>query len=59
MIILQPPDISSKLISEGVITRDECITLVKKHDPLLDQKSFQAFLDFTGYTDAEFWNVVD
>lgn len=52
-------DVASKLIREGEISRKEGIKLVKNHDHCLDQKSVEAFLDFTGYTAKGFWTIVD
>lgn len=52
-------DVASRLIREGHMTREEGKRLVKEHDPPLDQRALQAFLDFTGYTHEEFWNIVD
>ena len=52
-------DVASRLIREGLMTREEGIKLVKEHDAKLDQRSLQAFLDFTGYTHEEFWKTVD
>ncbi|NQU99343.1 MAG: N-acetyl sugar amidotransferase [Parcubacteria group bacterium] len=52
-------DYASKFIRYGLITRGEGIKLVKEHDHKLDQKALQDFLDFTGYTHKEFWDIVE
>ena len=41
------------------MTRSEAIKLIKKHDGALDPLSVRDFCQFTGYTETEFWAVVD
>ena len=41
------------------MTREEAIELVNKHDGKLDPKCVKDFCDFLGYTETEFWNIVD
>lgn len=52
-------DYASKYIRYGLITRDEGIELVKKYDHKVDQRAVQEFIDFLGYTHAEFYNIID
>lgn len=52
-------DYASRFIRYGLINRDEAIQLVKKHDANLDPRSVREFISFLGYTESEFWNVVD
>ena len=52
-------DYASRLVRYGLITRDEAINLVKKHDPNLDPLAVRDFIEFTGYTETEFWNIID
>lgn len=52
-------DVCSNLIREGRMTRDEAIELVREHDHKLDPKALADFLAFTGYTEVEFWKIVD
>lgn len=52
-------DYASRFIRYGVIRREEAIELVKKHDHKLDQLALHDFLDFTGYSHKEFWEIVD
>ena len=52
-------DIASRLIRTGVITREEGIDLIKKHDYNLDQKAIDDFCEFLGYSVSEFWEIVD
>jgi len=52
-------DVSCYWIRTLRISREEGVEYVKKHDHLLDQKCLDDFLAFTGYTDREFWAIVD
>jgi N-acetyl sugar amidotransferase len=52
-------DVACYWIRNGYITREEGIKLVKEHDHILDQQVLDDFLDFTGYSDEEFWDVVE
>jgi len=52
-------DYASKFIRYGLISRDEAIELVKKHDHNLDSLTIQDFIDFAGYSHKEFWDIVD
>ena len=52
-------DVVSRLVRTGILTREEAIELVKKHDHDLDQKCVDDFCNFCGYTISEFWKIVD
>ena len=52
-------DIACRWIREGRITREKAIELVKEHDPKLDQVALDDFLQFSGYSVREFWNIVE
>jgi N-acetyl sugar amidotransferase len=52
-------DVACYWIRSGKITREEGIKLVREHDHKLDQQMLDDWLDFTGYTDREFWDVVE
>lgn len=52
-------DYAARLIRYGLITRDEGIELVKKHDHNLDPKAVKDFIEFAGYTETEFYNIID
>jgi len=52
-------DHASKFIRYGLISREEAIKLVEKHDHNLDSLALQDFLDFTGYSHSEFWDIVE
>lgn len=52
-------DVACYWIRNGYITREEGIELVKEHDHKLDSKALDDFLNLTGYTDKEFWDIVE
>ena len=52
-------DYASRMIRYGIITREEAINLVKKHDHDLDPLCVRDFCNFLGYSEKEFWNIVD
>lgn len=52
-------DYLSRFIRYGMITRQEAIELVKKHDHALDHKAVDDFVDFAGYSRSQFWNIID
>lgn len=52
-------DYAARFVRYGLLTRDEAKELVKKHDHDLDSKSVSDFIKFAGYTEAEFWSIID
>lgn len=52
-------DYAARFIRYGLLTRDEAIDLVRKHDHNLDPKSVEDFINFVGYSESEFWSIVD
>ena len=52
-------DYAARFIRYGMITREEAVRMVKEHDGNLDPKCVRDFCDFCGYTESEFWNIVD
>jgi N-acetyl sugar amidotransferase len=52
-------DYASRFIRYGLLTREEAIELVKKHDHDLDPLAIRDFIEFAGYTEKEFWEIVD
>jgi len=46
-------------IRDGHITREEGCALVKRYDGEFPQKHFQEFLEYTGITEDDFWEVID
>lgn len=52
-------DILSLWIRAGFVDRRTAVGLVKKQEGILDQKVLEDFLAWAGYTDTEFWTIVD
>lgn len=52
-------DYAARMVRYGMITREEAIELVKIHDHNLDPLSIRDFCDFCGYTESEFWQIID
>lgn len=52
-------DYASRMVRYGMITRDEAIKLVKEHDSKLDPLCVRDFCEFCGYSETEFWAIVD
>lgn len=52
-------DYASRFIRYGILTRDEAVQLVKKHDHNLDPLAIRDFCDFLGYSSSEFWDVIE
>ncbi|WP_312470777.1 N-acetyl sugar amidotransferase [Neobacillus sp.] len=52
-------DYASKFIRYGLISREEGIDLVKKFDHRVDQKAVQSFIEFLGYSQTEFYQIID
>lgn len=52
-------DYCSRLIRYGMMTREEAVELVKKHDGALDPICVREFCEFCGYRESEFWDIID
>jgi N-acetyl sugar amidotransferase len=52
-------DYASRFVRYGMITRDDAIELVKRHDHNLDPLSVRDFCEFCGYSETEFWEIID
>lgn len=52
-------DYCSRAIRYGLMTRDAAIELVNKRDHDLDSRSVADFCKFLGYSDTEFWSIID
>lgn len=52
-------DVSCYWIRSGKITREEGVKFVKENDHLLDKRMLKDWLDFTGYTEKEFWDIAE
>jgi hypothetical protein len=52
-------DYAARFVRYGLLTREEAVKLVKERDAKLDPKCVQDFCSFCGYTETEFWGIVD
>lgn len=52
-------DYTARLIRYGLMTREEGIRLIKERDHNLDVRCVRDFCDFLGYTETEFWSIID
>ena len=52
-------DYASRFVRYGMISREEAVLLVKEHDHALDPLCVRDFCEFCGYTETEFWNIID
>ena len=52
-------DYAARFIRYGLMSREEAIELVKKHDHALDPLAVRDFCQFCGYSETEFWTIVD
>ena len=52
-------DYAARFVRYGLLTRDEAVELVKKHDHALDPVSIDDFCEFLNYSKKEFFDIVD
>lgn len=52
-------DYAARFVRYGMMTREEAIEAVRLHDGKLDSKCVQDFIEFVGYSETEFWKIVD
>lgn len=52
-------DYAARMVRYGMITRDEAFKLIKEHDHALDPLCVRDFCNFLGYSEKEFWDVID
>lgn len=52
-------DYASRLVRYGLLTRADAQKLVQMHDHNLDVRSIRDFCEFLGYSETEFWTIVD
>ncbi len=52
-------DYAARFVRYGLMTREEAIEAVRLHDSRIDRKRVEDFIEFTGYTETEFWSIVD
>ena len=52
-------DYTARYIRYGMLTREEAISIIKERDHNLDALSVRDFCQFCGYTETEFWRIID
>ena len=52
-------DYAARMVRYGMISRDHAVELVKERDGKLDPLCVRDFCEFCGYTESEFWRVID
>lgn len=52
-------DYAARYVRYGLWTRERAIEAVRAHDHNLDPQSVRDFCQFTGYSESEFWAIVD
>ena len=52
-------DYAARMVRYGLLDRDEAIELVKNHDHDLDVLCIRDFCEFMGYSEVEFWEIID
>jgi N-acetyl sugar amidotransferase len=52
-------DYSARYVRYGLMTREEAIRLVRERDSNLDPLSVRDFCQFCGYSEREFWSIMD
>lgn len=52
-------DYGARSVRYGLITREQAIADIKARDGALDPLSVRDFCNFVGYTESEFWAIID
>lgn len=52
-------DYASRYVRYGLMTREEAIEQVRLHDGKVDSQCVRDFCKFLGYSESEFWRIVD
>ncbi|MDL2215533.1 N-acetyl sugar amidotransferase [Ruminococcaceae bacterium OttesenSCG-928-N02] len=52
-------DYTARYVRYGLMTRDEAIAIIKARDGNLDPFSVRDFCGFCGYSETEFWAIID
>ncbi len=52
-------DYAARYVRYGMLSREEAINLVRLHDGNLDSECVHDFVEFLGYTEKEFWSIVE
>lgn len=52
-------DYASRFVRYGMMSREEAVELVRQRDHALDPICVRDFCAFTGYSESEFWSIMD
>ncbi len=52
-------DYTSRYVRYGLMTREEGVAVIKEKDHALDPLCVRDFCEFCGYTESEFWTIMD
>lgn len=52
-------DYTARYIRYGLMSREEAIRIVKDRDGELDPLCIRDFCEFCGYSESEFWNIIE
>ncbi len=52
-------DYASRFLRYGMLNREQAVELVNKHDHDLDKLAIVDFCEFLGYSERQFWNIVE
>lgn len=52
-------DYAARMIRYGMLTREEAFKLVQERDHALDPRCIREFCEFAGYTERDFWKVLN
>lgn len=52
-------DYTARMVRYGMLSREEAIQLVKEHDHALDPLCVRDFCQFAGYSEPQFWEIID
>lgn len=52
-------DYTARFVRYGMMTREEAVRIVKERDGALDPLCVRDFCAFCGYTETEFWKIMD
>lgn len=55
----QATDYASRMVRYGLVDREKAVEMVKKYDANIDPLCVRDFCEFCGYSETQFWEIVD
>lgn len=52
-------DYAARFVRYGLLTREQAMEIVKQRDHALDPRCVREFCEFCGYSESEFWSIVE